>query len=442
MDLKLKDLRYLVAVADLRHFGRAAARCFVSQPTLSAQLKKLEQSLGLQLIERAPNNVSLTAAGEEIVARARRIIEASDEVVALARSQRDPLAGPLRLALLPTIGPYLLPRVAPAIRRALPRLELRLYEYQTAPMLERLRGGELDVGILALPVELDGLESHELYREALVVALPERHPLAAPGARGALAINGATGFRREFYLKFAVYCARRGYHALVYDYRGIGASARRPLAAEEARMSDWGRLDMPAALATLAARFAPLPLATLGHSVGGQLLGCMPNHALARAHVLVATSTGYWRRQRAPFRYLALGFWKLHGPLMLQLVGYVPQGLLWPGESLPRGVFLQWRKWCLDAAPFGPGLDEELRDSRYAEVRAPLLSLSFSDDPIATPAAVEALLASYPNAQIERRWIRPREVGVRHIGHHGFFSERHRDSLWRAALDWIDARCA
>src|SRR5438477_428172 len=172
MDLKLKDLRYLVAVADLRHFGRAAARCFVSQPTLSAQLKKLEQSLGLQLIERAPNNVSLTAAGEEIVARARRIIEASDEVVALARSQRDPLAGPLRLALLPTIGPYLLPRVAPAIRRALPRLELRLYEYQTAPMLERLRGGELDVGILALPVELDGLESHELYREAFVVARP------------------------------------------------------------------------------------------------------------------------------------------------------------------------------------------------------------------------------------------------------------------------------
>jgi LysR family hydrogen peroxide-inducible transcriptional activator len=179
MELKLKDLRYLVAVADLRHFGRAAARCFVSQPTLSAQLKKLEQALGVQLIERAPNNVSLTAAGEEIVARARRILEAGDEVVALARSQRDPLAGPLRVGLLPTIGPYLLPRVSPAIRRALPRLQLRLYEYQTAPMLERLRGGELDVGILALPVDLTGLESRELYREPFMVALPERHPLTA-----------------------------------------------------------------------------------------------------------------------------------------------------------------------------------------------------------------------------------------------------------------------
>jgi len=179
MDLKLKDLRYLVTVADQRHFGRAAARCFVSQPTLSSQLKKLEQSLGVQLIERAPNNVSLTAAGEAIVARARRILEATDEVVTLARSQHDPLAGRLRVALLPTIGPYLLPRVAPAVRKALPRLELHLYEYQTAPMLQKLHAGELDVGILALPVDSAGLEARELYREAFSVALPEHHPLAA-----------------------------------------------------------------------------------------------------------------------------------------------------------------------------------------------------------------------------------------------------------------------
>jgi LysR family hydrogen peroxide-inducible transcriptional activator len=178
MDLKLKDLRYLVAVADERHFGRAAARCFVSQPTLSAQLQKLEQGLGVQLIERAPNNVSLTQVGAEVVARARRIIEAADEVVALAGSQRDPLAGKLRVALLPTIGPYLLPTVVPLVRKSLPRLELRLYEYQPGPMLEKLRAGELDVGILALPVDSAGLQSRELYSEAFVVALPEHHPLA------------------------------------------------------------------------------------------------------------------------------------------------------------------------------------------------------------------------------------------------------------------------
>ena len=177
-DIKLKDLRYLAAVADTRHFGRAAQRCFVTQPTLSAQLKKLEEYLGVQLIERQPHNVSLTDAGEQIVARARRILEASEEVVALARDHRDPLAGRLRLALLPTIGPYLLPRISQAIRRALPRLELHLYEYQTAPMLEKLKAGELDLGILALPVDLEGLEARELFAEPFTVALPERHRLA------------------------------------------------------------------------------------------------------------------------------------------------------------------------------------------------------------------------------------------------------------------------
>src|SRR3982751_1106828 len=177
-DLKLKDLRYLVAVADSRHFGRAAERSFVSQPTLSAQLKKLEQYLGVQLIERAPKRIALTAAGEEVVDRARRILEASDEIIELARGHRDPLAGRLKLALLPTIGPYLLPSVAGKLRKQLPRLELMLYEYQTDTMLEKLHSGEIDVGILALPVPMDGLDSHVLYREPFTVAMPSHHRLS------------------------------------------------------------------------------------------------------------------------------------------------------------------------------------------------------------------------------------------------------------------------
>jgi LysR family hydrogen peroxide-inducible transcriptional activator len=177
-DIKLKDLRYLVAVADTGHFGKAADRCFVSQPTLSAQLKKLENYLGVPLIERQPKGALLTPAGIEIVARARRIIEASDEVVDIARTHRDPLAGQLRVAFLPTIGPYLLPIVVPKLRKALPRLDLMLYEYQTAPMLEKLRAGELDLGILALPIEIDGLATRSLYDEPFIVAAPSNHPLA------------------------------------------------------------------------------------------------------------------------------------------------------------------------------------------------------------------------------------------------------------------------
>ncbi len=263
--------------------------------------------------------------------------------------------------------------------------------------------------------------------------------LEASAPHGALLVNGATGFPREFYLRFASYCAQRGYHTLVYDYRGMGASAMRPLAEEPARMSDWGLLDMPAALEWLGKRFRGQPLVTLGHSVGGQLIGCMPNQAAARAHVMVATSIGYWRGQRVPFRYLALLFWKLYGPLELKYRGYVPHGIVWRGDALPAGVFLEWRTWCLRPEHFAPDLGGDSRE--FAAVRAPILSLSFSDDPIATPRAVEALLALYPNAAIERRCATPAQAGVRRIGHHGFFAERHRETLWRPTLDWIEAHC-
>jgi predicted alpha/beta hydrolase len=266
------------------------------------------------------------------------------------------------------------------------------------------------------------------------------HLLTAEAARAALVINCATGMLCGFYLKFARYASARGYHVLLYDYRGMGASALRPLAVDPARMSEWGLLDMSAALGWLADRFATLPAATLGHSVGGQLIGAMPNAQRARAHVMIATSTGYWRRQRFPFRYQALAFWKLYGPLMLRRLGYVPRGMLWRGESLPPQVFLQWRRWCLSAAPYGPQLDPDLAATRFEEVRGPLLVWGFTDDPIATPAAVAALLKSYRGTQVEERWTQPAEVGVRRIGHHGFFSERHRDTLWRAVLDWLDAR--
>jgi LysR family transcriptional regulator, hydrogen peroxide-inducible genes activator len=177
-DIKLKDLRYLVAVADSGHFGQAAERCFISQPTLSAQLKKLEQYLGVQLIERQPRGATLTQAGEQIVARARLILSASDEVVTIAQTYRDPLSGRLKVAMIPTVGPYVLPQVAPAVHKLMPRLDLLLFEFQTAAMLEKIQTGEIDVGVLALPVEIDGLASRKLYDEDFNVALPEQHRLA------------------------------------------------------------------------------------------------------------------------------------------------------------------------------------------------------------------------------------------------------------------------
>jgi LysR family transcriptional regulator, hydrogen peroxide-inducible genes activator len=176
--MNLRDLRYLVALADERHFGKAAERCFVSQPTLSAQVRKLEEYLGVPLVERQPRRVALTATGEKIVRRARLLLQEADAIVELARTDRDPLAGPLKLALIPTVGPYLLPHIVGRLRRELPRLKLMLYEYQTEQLLERLRAGEIDVGILALPVAMDGLEAAPLYDEPFVLAVPAAHALA------------------------------------------------------------------------------------------------------------------------------------------------------------------------------------------------------------------------------------------------------------------------
>lgn len=176
--MNLRDLKYFVALADTRHFGRAAERSFVSQPTLSAQIKKLENYLGVQLIERQPRKVTLTDTGNRILPLARRILQESDEIVSLARNEHDPLSGKLKLALIPTIGPYLLPVVTRRLRKQLPRLKLMLYEYQTQPLLEKLRAGDIDVGILALPVPLDGLEVRELYNEDFTVAVPNNNALA------------------------------------------------------------------------------------------------------------------------------------------------------------------------------------------------------------------------------------------------------------------------
>ena len=190
--MNLKDLKYLVALAETGHFGRAAERTFVSQPTLSAQLKKLEEYLGVKLVERQPKNVQLTEVGKQVVVRARRMLEEGDQIIALARDNTDPLAGKLKLALIPTIGPYLLPRVMPKIRKALPNLSLMLYEHQTEPLLKKLRDGEIDLGILALPIPGDGLESRVLYDEKFTVALPNNHPLAAKSTIKVRDLNGHT----------------------------------------------------------------------------------------------------------------------------------------------------------------------------------------------------------------------------------------------------------
>ena len=176
--MNLRDLRYLIALADHRHFGRAAEACHVSQPTLSTQVRKLEDELGVQLIERAPRQVMLTAAGNDIVARARRVLVEVEQMRETARRTADPEAGSIRLGLFPTLGPYLLPHVVPALRRRFPRLELLLVEEKTETLLAMLREGRLDAAVLALPLHEDWLETELLFEEPFLLAVPAGHALA------------------------------------------------------------------------------------------------------------------------------------------------------------------------------------------------------------------------------------------------------------------------
>ncbi len=176
--MNLRDLRYLVALAEHRHFGRAAAACFVSQPTLSTQLRKLEEELGVTLVERAPRKVMLTPAGEDIAARARAIVRDVEQLRDAARRTHDPETGSVRLGLFPTLGPYLLPHAVPRLHARFPALELLLVEEKSDELLRRLRDGRLDAALLALPVEDSQLHVEPLFHEPFVFVAPWDHPSA------------------------------------------------------------------------------------------------------------------------------------------------------------------------------------------------------------------------------------------------------------------------
>jgi len=174
----LRQLEYAVALADEGSFHRAAERCAVTQPALSTQIRQLEEALGVGLFERSRRRVLLTAAGDALVSRARALLAASDDLVAAARAEGRPLSGPLRLGVIPTVAPYLLPAALPGVRAAHPDLRLRLREDRTASLVAACRQGELDLLLLALEADLGELESEPLFRDPFVLVAPRGHRLA------------------------------------------------------------------------------------------------------------------------------------------------------------------------------------------------------------------------------------------------------------------------
>mgnify|MGYP001616553588 CR=1 FL=1 len=173
--MTLTELRYVVAVARERHFGRAAQSCFVSQPTLSVAIKKLEEELGVALFERGPGEIAVTPVGQRVVEQAQRVLEEASRIKDLAAAGHDPLAGTLRLGAIHTIGPYLLPKLVPILRRRVPAMRLYIKESFTHQLAESLRQGEVDVVVIALPFDEPGCRTQPVYDEPFLVAVPQGH---------------------------------------------------------------------------------------------------------------------------------------------------------------------------------------------------------------------------------------------------------------------------
>ena len=175
--MNIRDLRYFIAVAELQHFGKAAEKCCVSQPTLSGQIKKIEEQLGIKLFERTNRRVVLTESGQQILGSAKNVLQEIDKIFDVAQSSQDPLSGKFKLGAFPTLATYIFPSLVTKIKKEMPNLYLVLMEEKTAILIEKLKNGDIDAALLALPVHEDLLVSQKLFDDEFYLAVPTGHLL-------------------------------------------------------------------------------------------------------------------------------------------------------------------------------------------------------------------------------------------------------------------------
>lgn len=262
-------------------------------------------------------------------------------------------------------------------------------------------------------------------------------------ATAKLLLGPAMGVKRRFYAPFLQDLAQHGIASMVIDYRGIGGSRTRPIHEEEARLSDWGELDLAAATAALGALDVPglgttPPTLFVGHSVGGQLFGLLSD-APFRAALLIGSQAGWWGHWRGASRVAMAALWFGAVPLFTRTLGYLPMRALGQGEDIPGGVAREWATWGRDRSYVGVRA-AQLADAGFDRWDGALRAVSITDDGYAPGAAVRALADRYRAARVEVARVRPRDVGARRLGHFGWFHPRHREPLWTDARTWLLSR--
>jgi predicted alpha/beta hydrolase len=246
--------------------------------------------------------------------------------------------------------------------------------------------------------------------------------------KGAALVVPAMGVSQDYYEPFARWLAQQGFSAATFDYRGTGRSRPSKLRGFKADIFDWARLDCAAMIDAL-----PQPLYWIGHSLGGQILGLVPNKEFITKAITVATGSGYWRENTPRIRPMAWWLWFVVTPPALALWGYFPGKALRKVGDLPKGVMAQWRRWCLDPE-YAVGAEGDAVRAQYAAVRTPIVSLSFADDEMMSLRNTESIHGFYAAAPRKMKRIAPRDIGAPRIGHFGFFRSAFEASLWRRHL--------
>ena len=260
----------------------------------------------------------------------------------------------------------------------------------------------------------------------------------AEGKPWATMLDGAAmGVRQDFYAPIARFFAANGVHVLTFDYRGVGASRSGPLSRVDVDVHGWAFKDFNAMLSEARKPAPDLPLALLGHSLGGQILGIAPDNAAVKAVIGVTAGSGYYELQER-MKHRVRFFWHVAVPVLTPVFGYFPGRALRMVGDLPKGVAYQWRRWCMHPDYLLSEGPASL--AAYRRMDAPMLSYSFTDDEMMSADAVDSLNAFYTSSAITRRHVAPRDVGASRLGHFGYFSENRRDTLWKESLAWLQAR--
>ncbi len=259
-----------------------------------------------------------------------------------------------------------------------------------------------------------------------------------PGStpKGIVIIAPATGVKQTLYFKFSDYLKDHGYAVFTFDYGGIGASRKGPLSKFNTSASAWGKNDLDGVIAYARKQYPETKMFVVGHSIGGQLIGISPAGTKADSIVLVAAQTGYWKLWNGLQKYKMFMVWYFLIPVFTRMFGYFPGKKLGSSEDLPKDMALEWRKWCVSPNY----LFDHLADAAdaYKTIHCPIYSYSVEDDSYAPKITVDWLTNKYENAEITRRHLTLQELGVKKVGHFGFFRSKNKETIWKLFLNHFE----